>query len=38
MKVVIKMLEELVQIQHVHFDFEFFMDPDTNEITGEKIQ
>lgn len=38
MKTVIKMLEELVQIQHVHFDFEFFMDPDTNEITGEKIQ
>ncbi len=38
MKVVIKMLEELIQIQHVHFDFELFLEPDTNEITGKKLE
>ncbi|MHA1519674.1 MAG: protein kinase domain-containing protein [Promethearchaeota archaeon] len=34
-----KMLEELINIQHVHFDFEFFMEhPDTDEDTGLPIE
>ncbi len=38
MKEVRNMLEELVNIQHIHFDFEFFMQqPDTDELTGERI-
>jgi serine/threonine protein kinase len=34
-----KMLEELINISHVHFDFEFFteLSPDTDEITGERL-
>ena len=38
MKEVRKMLEELINIRHIHFDFDFFMEnPDTDEITGERI-
>ncbi len=34
-----KLLEELINIQHVHFDFEFFMEkPDTDETTGLRIK
>jgi len=33
--VIIKMLEELIKIREIHFDFDLFMtDPDTDELTG----
>ena len=36
---VIKMLRELIEINSVHFDFEFFKDdsPDTDELSGERL-
>ncbi len=34
---VVNILYELIKINHIHFDFDFFMEQDTNEITGEKI-
>lgn len=38
MKEIKKMLEQLINIQQIHFDFDFFMNhPDTDEITGERI-
>ena len=39
MKEVIKMLNDLININQIHFDFEFFLgNVDTDEITGEKIK
>ena len=39
MNEVIKMLKELIEINAVHFDFEFFQDnsPDTDELSGERL-
>ena len=38
MEEVKKMLEELINIQHIHFDFSFLMEtPDTDEITGKRL-
>ena len=34
MKEVIKLLRELITINSVHFDFDFFMKEDTDQITG----
>lgn len=36
---VIKMLRKLIEINSVHFDFEFFQDntPDTDELSGERL-
>ena len=33
------MLKELIEINAVHFDFEFFQDnsPDTDELSGERL-
>ena len=37
MKEVIHMLQELITIQQVHFDFSLFLEPDTDELTGERL-
>lgn len=39
MKTVVKMLKELIEINAVHFDFEFFRDdsPDTDELSGKRL-
>jgi serine/threonine protein kinase len=37
MKVVIKMLQSLIQIRDIHYDFELLMGPDTDPLTGERL-
>ncbi len=37
MIVVIQMLNELIRINQIHYDFDFFTNPDTDPLTGKKI-
>jgi len=37
MKVVIQMLNELIRINQIHYDFDYFANPDTDPLTGEKM-
>jgi serine/threonine protein kinase len=37
MKTAIKLLNGLIHIQEIHFDFSIFMPPDTDELTGQRM-
>ena len=38
MIVVIQMLNELIRINQIHYDFDFLTNPDTDPLTGKKIK